>query len=112
VNGRSNSPSFASEGTPDRERRVHRFKTVAFESPEISDSFDSIVGAVMIEAVAYYNAKAIAASGEPEDAQKFFKHAGTYEGFETWWRGKKNEHRAALALAKKDLTAALKSEGH
>ena len=98
----------------EKDLRIHR-KTVVpalrqpDKWPKIVAALDKAIEAVMLEAVAYYGAKGRNAKGEREDAQKFFKRAESYEAFNTWWRGSKNKHRAALKTASASLLRELKA---
>jgi hypothetical protein len=80
-------------------------------SPAIQSPLDKLVNSVSSEAVAYFRAKGRNEAGERVDVQKFFKRAGAYEGFETWWRSQRNKHRTQFNQAANELRGALAKDG-
>jgi hypothetical protein len=74
----------------------------------IVESLDSAIESVMDGAIEYFAVARQTATGEQEDAQKLFKRADAYEGFERWWRSQKNTRRNALNQSIKDLRKALR----
>jgi hypothetical protein len=62
----------------------------------IDAALAKVIKCVSDEAVAYYRKRGMLTTGEREDAPRFFKRGGAYQGFETWWRSGSNKHRAAF----------------